>query len=79
MKIVQVIHGAEKGETTAMLLSPISQPPVMTATSDSAPYQNGSLFTMFLTAPVQAFCYLIGISGMNIDKVWSDHACTSFM
>ncbi|XP_008788658.1 protein SCAI [Phoenix dactylifera] len=64
----KVIHGAEKGETTAMLLSPISRPPVMTAISDSAPYQNGSLFTIFLTAPVQAFCYLIGISGINIDQ-----------
>lgn len=64
----KVIHGAEKGETTAMLLSPVSQPSAVTATGDSARYQNGSLFTMFLTAPVQAFCYLIGISGMNIER-----------
>nr|CAD1827953.1 unnamed protein product [Ananas comosus var. bracteatus] len=51
-----------------MLLSPISQPPTAAAGDDSSRSQNGSQFTMFLTAPLQAFCFLIGISGTNIDK-----------
>ncbi|XP_020091121.1 uncharacterized protein LOC109712103 [Ananas comosus] len=58
----------EKGETAAMLLSPISQPPTAAAGDDSSRSQNGSQFTMFLTAPLQAFCFLIGISGTNINK-----------
>ncbi|XP_072979594.1 uncharacterized protein [Typha angustifolia] len=62
----KAIHGAEKGETIAMLLSPRS--PTAANSNDSARYQNGSQFTMFLTTPLQAFCFLIGISGMNIER-----------
>ncbi|XP_020114827.1 protein SCAI isoform X2 [Ananas comosus] len=64
----KAINGSEKGETAAMLLSPISRPPTAAAGDDSSRSQNGSQFTMFLTAPLQAFCFLIGISGTNIDK-----------
>lgn len=59
-----------------LLLSPISRAPSMIASTDSTHYQHGSQFTMFLTAPVQAFCLLIGISGTNIDKVGQEVYCT---
>lgn len=64
----KVIHGAEKGETTAMLLSPTVRAPSTAGSTDSSRYQKGSQFTMFLTTPVQAFCSLVGISGMSVDK-----------
>ncbi|XP_020679595.1 protein SCAI homolog isoform X1 [Dendrobium catenatum] len=64
----KVIHGEEKGETMAMLLSPTSQSPAMGAASESSRNQNISQFTMFLTAPVQAFCILLGVSGINMEK-----------
>ncbi|WOK98337.1 protein SCAI [Canna indica] len=63
----KVIHGNEKRETAAILLSPSSRPPPSAATSDFTHAQHGSQFTMFLTAPVQAFCFLIGISGTTIN------------
>lgn len=53
----QAIHGAEKGETAALLLSPGR---TITSTADCA--NNGSQFTYFLTAPLQAFCQLVGFS-----------------
>ncbi|KHN30857.1 Protein SCAI [Glycine soja] len=58
-----VIAEAEKGESVAMLLSPSCSP----ALSDCSHNSNGSLFTMFLTAPLQAFCMLLGLSGTDID------------
>ncbi|XP_014516666.1 protein SCAI [Vigna radiata var. radiata] len=58
----KVIADAEKGEPVAMLLSPSCSP----AVSDCS-HSNGSLFTMFLTAPLQAFCLLIGLSDTDID------------
>jgi len=61
---MQVIADAEKGEPVAMLLSPSCS-----AVSDCSHHSNGSLFTMFLTAPLQAFCLLIGLSGTDIDLV----------
>ncbi|KAM0863403.1 hypothetical protein ACQ4PT_044609 [Festuca glaucescens] len=61
------IHGAEKGETAAMLLSPSSRSSAVGFSADST-RQSGSQFTMFLTAPVQAFCFLIGKNGLDIDK-----------
>jgi len=68
IQISQAIHGEEKGETTALLLSPSSRALSVVASTDSSRYQPGSQFSMFLTAPVQAFCFLIGISSMNLDK-----------
>ncbi|XP_051187607.1 uncharacterized protein [Lolium perenne] len=61
------IHGAEKGETAAMLLSRSSRSCAVGFGADST-RQSGSQFTMFLTAPVQAFCFLIGKNGLDIDK-----------
>ncbi|KAH7692857.1 Protein SCAI protein [Dioscorea alata] len=65
---LEIIHGAEKGETIAMLLSPISQLIGTDFAPDSVRHQHGSYFTLFLTAPLQAFCLLVNISGMNLDK-----------
>ncbi|XP_027334106.1 protein SCAI isoform X2 [Abrus precatorius] len=62
-KAFKVIAGAEKGESVAMLLSPSCSP----AVSDCSHNSNGSLFTMFLTTPLQAFCLLLGLSGNDID------------
>jgi hypothetical protein len=62
------LHGAERGETTAMLLSPSSRSSAVVFSGDST-HQSGSQFTMFLTAPLQAFCFLIGNNGMDIDRV----------
>lgn len=56
-KAFKAINGAEKGEPAALLLSPSS--------SSIMPHPNGSLFTSFLTAPLQAFCLLLGISGSD--------------
>lgn len=64
---LQVIAGKEKGESVAMLLSPSCLPPI--ASADFSRYLHGSLFTMFLTVPLQAFCLMLGISGSDIDLV----------
>ncbi|KAL6655131.1 hypothetical protein ACP70R_005957 [Stipagrostis hirtigluma subsp. patula] len=61
------IHGAERGETVAMLLSPSSRSSNAGFSGDSTRH-SGSQFTMFLTAPLQAFCFLIGNNGTDIDK-----------
>ncbi|TVU10239.1 hypothetical protein EJB05_43754, partial [Eragrostis curvula] len=60
------IHGAERGETAAMLLSPVSRSSA--GFGGDSTRQSGSQFTMFLTAPLQAFCFLIGNNGMDIDR-----------
>ncbi|KAG5565287.1 hypothetical protein RHGRI_001246 [Rhododendron griersonianum] len=64
--LVVAINGVEKGEPAAMLLSPNSYPTVPSAV-DSSRHPSGSLFTSFLTAPLQAFCLLLGISGPDVD------------
>ncbi|CAA6669659.1 unnamed protein product [Spirodela intermedia] len=61
-----VWHG--EGGAVAMLLSPKSPSFPTGATADSAVSQNGSQFTMFLTAPLQAFCSLLGVANSTIDK-----------
>ncbi|XP_058211996.1 uncharacterized protein LOC131324161 [Rhododendron vialii] len=65
-KAFKAINGVEKGEPVAMLLSPNSYPTVPSAV-DSSRHPSGSLFTSFLTAPLQAFCLLLGISGPDVD------------
>ena len=60
-----------------MLLSPSSLP--MPGSVDSSRHPSGSLFTTFLTAPLQAFCLLLGISGSDVEMVRaisSQHCCT---
>ncbi|GMH00677.1 hypothetical protein Nepgr_002516 [Nepenthes gracilis] len=66
------LSGAEKGELAAMLLSPNSTAPI--AVADSSRQISGSLFTSFLTTPVQAFCLLLGFSGSDIDVDLYDNA-----
>ncbi|KAL0008288.1 hypothetical protein SO802_009790 [Lithocarpus litseifolius] len=61
----KAIVGAEKGEPVAVLLSPSSSSPI--AAADSSRHTSGRLFTIFLTAPLQAFCLLLGHSGSDID------------
>lgn len=66
-KYFQAISGAEKGEPAAMLLSPSSSIPIAGADVSRSPC--GSLFTIFLTAPLQAFCLLLGVPGSEIEMV----------
>ncbi|KAH9621807.1 hypothetical protein KSS87_021133 [Heliosperma pusillum] len=61
-----ILCGTEKGEPAAMLLSPRSSPPA--ATGEWSWPTHGSLFTNFLTAPIQAFCLLLGF--FDIQKVF---------
>lgn len=60
----KMLSGAEKGQPAAMLLSPRSSPPM--PNGDSSWHANGSLFTLFLTAPIQALCLLLGLSGSDV-------------
>ncbi|NP_001145368.1 uncharacterized protein LOC100278709 [Zea mays] len=61
------IHGTERGETSAMLLSPSSRSSAAGFSGDSTRH-SGSQFTMFLTSPLQAFCLLLGNNGTDIDR-----------
>ncbi|KAL5200840.1 hypothetical protein ABZP36_035194 [Zizania latifolia] len=54
----KVIHNSEKGEPAALLLSPR----IASAMPGAESTGNGSQFTYFLTAPMQAFCQLAGIT-----------------
>lgn len=54
----QVLHGADRGEPVALLLSPL-RPSFKTPSKVDGP-QRGGQFTFFLTAPLQAFCSLVG-------------------
>ncbi|GAB4847252.1 hypothetical protein Ancab_026293 [Ancistrocladus abbreviatus] len=55
----KVLHGAERGEPVALLLSPLR--PSFKSPSRLDMTKNGSQFTFFLTAPLQAFCQLAGL------------------
>ncbi|KAJ4966052.1 hypothetical protein NE237_017901 [Protea cynaroides] len=61
----KVVHSAERGETTALLLSPAR--PVYRSSAGADLTQNGSQFTFFLTSPLQAFCQLVGLSLSDTD------------
>ncbi|XP_062199094.1 uncharacterized protein LOC133901674 isoform X1 [Phragmites australis] len=54
----KAIHNAEKGEPAALLLSPR----ISSALPGAESTAHGSQFTYFLTAPMQAFCQLAGIT-----------------
>ncbi|KAH7859451.1 hypothetical protein Vadar_001230 [Vaccinium darrowii] len=58
----KVLHGSERGEPAALLLSPL-KPSFKSANA----IQNGSQFTLFLTAPLQAFCELVGSTYSDSD------------
>ncbi|KAK9136756.1 hypothetical protein Sjap_007350 [Stephania japonica] len=56
----KAIHGTEMAEPAAMLLSPSLPSP--------SRLLGGSQFTMFLTAPLQSFCLLLGFSESEMEK-----------
>lgn len=60
------LHGAERGETAALLLSPLK--PAFKGPFGFDTTQNGSQFTFFLTAPLQAFYELVGLSFSDTDS-----------
>ncbi|KAK7318642.1 hypothetical protein RJT34_03346 [Clitoria ternatea] len=60
----KVLHGAERGETAALFLSPLR--PIFKNPSD-VNSNNGSQFTFFLTAPLSAFCQMIGLFPSEAD------------
>ncbi|VFQ90834.1 unnamed protein product [Cuscuta campestris] len=65
-----VLQGAERGERCALLLSPL-RPSFKKPTTDVI--EDGSQFTMFLTAPLLAFCQLIGLKFSDEDyDVYND-------
>lgn len=59
MNYFQALHGAERGEAVALLLSPLR--PAFENPSDIEVAQDGSQFTLFLTAPLSAFSQLVGL------------------
>ncbi|KAJ1379874.1 Protein SCAI [Sesbania bispinosa] len=61
----KVLHGAERGETAALFLSPLR--PIFKNPSDVNSL-NGSQFTFFLTAPLSAFCQMIGLVPNEADS-----------
>ncbi|PON90894.1 Protein SCAI [Trema orientale] len=60
-----VLHGAERGEPAALLLSPLK--PSFKNPSDMDIAQSGSQFTFFLTAPLPSFCQLVGFSNPDTE------------
>ncbi|KAM1268047.1 hypothetical protein ACFX2I_000396 [Malus domestica] len=67
----KVLHGAERGETAALLLSPMR--PAFKNSADADLTQNGSQFTFFLTAPLAAFSQLVGFSSSDTEaEVYSN-------
>jgi hypothetical protein len=64
----KVLGGAERGEPVAMLLSPL-KPSFENPSTDDTEALNGSQFTFFLTAPLQAFCQMLGLSNTKPDPV----------
>ncbi|KAI4345273.1 hypothetical protein L6164_012410 [Bauhinia variegata] len=60
----KVLHGAERGETAALFLSPLR--PVFKNPSDVDSH-NGSQFTFFLTTPLSAFCQMISLNTSEAD------------
>ncbi|KAI5669821.1 hypothetical protein M9H77_19674 [Catharanthus roseus] len=65
------LHGAERGEPTALFLSPLR--PSYKNPKAADPIQSGSQFTLFLTAPLQAFCQLVDLTSSDYDAdVYSD-------
>ncbi|XP_031262592.1 protein SCAI homolog [Pistacia vera] len=61
----KVLHGSERGETAALFLSPLRPAFKNSSTVDTT--HNGSQFTYFLTAPLPAFCQMVGLSASDAD------------
>ncbi|XP_062148452.1 uncharacterized protein LOC133857268 [Alnus glutinosa] len=66
----KVLHGSERGEAAALLLSPLK--PAFKNPSDVDISKNGSQFTFFLTAPLPAFCKMVGLSLDTDADVYND-------
>ncbi|XP_050291233.1 uncharacterized protein LOC126732431 [Quercus robur] len=67
----KVLHGAERGEAAALLLSPMR--PAFKNLSYVDISKNGSQFTFFLTAPLPAFCQMVGLHSSDINAdVYND-------
>lgn len=62
----KVVHGAERGETAALFLSPLRSANKKMPGADIG--ESGSQFTFFLTAPLLAFCQLVGLSSSSHDE-----------
>ncbi|KAF8012252.1 hypothetical protein BT93_I0397 [Corymbia citriodora subsp. variegata] len=62
----KVVHGAERGETAALFLSPLRSANKNMSGADVA--ENSSQFTFFLTAPLLAFSQLVGLSSSSHDE-----------
>ena len=63
----QVLHGAERGEPVALLLSPLK--PAFKNLSRVDATHSGSQFTFFLAAPLQSFCQMAGLTFVETDAV----------
>ncbi|CAH8344952.1 unnamed protein product [Eruca vesicaria subsp. sativa] len=70
----KVLNGAERGEPVALLLSPLKPSLENPSADDTAAAQNGSQFTFFLTAPLQAFCQMLGLSNSDPEPEVYDEA-----
>lgn len=66
--VFQVVHGAERGETAALFLSPLRSANKNMSGADVG--ESGSQFTFFLTAPLLAFSQLVGLSSSSHNEVW---------
>lgn len=67
----KVLHGAERGEKSALFLSPL-RPSFKNPGTEVT--QTGSQFTLFLAAPLQAFRQLVGLVSSDEDMDCSDAA-----
>ncbi|XP_050205378.1 uncharacterized protein LOC126655301 [Mercurialis annua] len=61
----KMLHGAERGEPIALLLSPLK--PAFKNLSGVDRMHSGSQFTFFLAAPLQAFCQMVGLTSADTD------------
>ncbi|CAI0422153.1 unnamed protein product [Linum tenue] len=61
-----VLHGAERGEPVALLLSPL-RPSFKNASFVNSAIHSGSQFTFFLTSPLQAFCQMVDHNTSDVD------------
>ncbi|KFK30563.1 hypothetical protein AALP_AA7G278000 [Arabis alpina] len=70
----KVLNGAELGEPVALLLSPLKSSLENPSTDEDTAALNGSQFTFFLTAPLQAFCQMLGLTNSDPDPEVYDEA-----
>ncbi|KAK9065119.1 hypothetical protein SSX86_016502 [Deinandra increscens subsp. villosa] len=65
----KIIHGAERGEPAALLLSPLR--PTFKSQSSTDIAQSGSQFTLFLTSPLRACWQMLGltVSGDEVNVI----------